>query len=337
MAEYVWIAWVISGASLFVSLWTAWMTLGRRGKVVMTQPTFLSLTSRGNGPVVQLTSFIYSTAKRGNVIESLFLKLKRGETHQTFNVWVFGAKDSMSRGSGLFVTSDGSGFPHYFMLPRDGTEFSFLEGDYTLEVFAREAGKKDAQRVLTVSFTLKPEIAKLAKEGSAPILLDWGAEHEKYHVHIDTGTKLLGPAAAPMALSQVLSVELVPLDKELMVMGRAQSEAYYRINLRNHASFPITPKSLELTLWLRCGDFERNVKRRVEKPIPTLGPNGASHLVEEDWLLEVVDPRTRVAGAVRLAITGKLVAEAEELGGKKDADVSSFTFGWMSDRRLPPP
>jgi hypothetical protein len=82
----------VSILALAISVATAWLTLFRRGTVRMTQPTtiyFGADASASPSPKVYLRTLLYSTAKRGQIIESMFVKLRRAESIQTFNIWVY--------------------------------------------------------------------------------------------------------------------------------------------------------------------------------------------------------------------------------------------------------
>ena len=133
----------ISVFSLAVSSATAWLTLFRRGTVRMTQPTVIFFgpdTPRTSDqppvPKVFLRSLLFSTSKRGRVIECMYVALSRNETRQIFNVWVYG-DERLVRGSGLFVGETGVEANHHFLAPRDDNAFRFTERRYTLDVFAR--------------------------------------------------------------------------------------------------------------------------------------------------------------------------------------------------------
>jgi hypothetical protein len=85
----------ISVSSLAVSSVTAWLTLFRRGTVRMTQPTVIFFgpdAPRAHDaaplPKVYLRTLLFSTSKRGRVIESMHVAISRNEMHQNFNVWV---------------------------------------------------------------------------------------------------------------------------------------------------------------------------------------------------------------------------------------------------------
>lgn len=101
----------ISILAIIISATTAWLTLFRRGTVKMTQPTVIFFGSDGSGerlPKVFFRTLLYSTAKRGHIVESMWVKLRRGESSQIFNIWVYGDA-SLARGSGLYVNENGFG------------------------------------------------------------------------------------------------------------------------------------------------------------------------------------------------------------------------------------
>lgn len=89
---------VISAFALWVSVVTAWLTLLRRGRVRMMQPTLIYFGPDG-GPragsdppamKVFLRTLLYSTGKRGQIVENMFVRLQRGESRQNLNVWAYG-------------------------------------------------------------------------------------------------------------------------------------------------------------------------------------------------------------------------------------------------------
>jgi hypothetical protein len=87
----------------------------------MTQPTVIFFgpdTPRAREdtplPKVFLRTLLFSTSKRGRVIESMHVALSRNETHQNFNIWVYG-DEKLVRGSGLFVGETGVAATHHFL------------------------------------------------------------------------------------------------------------------------------------------------------------------------------------------------------------------------------
>src|SRR5271166_5155595 len=121
----------ISTLSLAVAVTTAWLTLFRRGTVRMTQPTVIFFgpdqpRSREDMPLpkVYLRTLLFATSKRGRVIQNMHVALSRNEMHQNFNIWVYGEREKLVRGSGLYVGETGVSANHHFLTPEDGHSFS---------------------------------------------------------------------------------------------------------------------------------------------------------------------------------------------------------------------
>jgi hypothetical protein len=126
---------------------------------------------------------LYSTARRGHVLESMFIRLRRGETAQNFNIWVYG-DSKLQRGSGLFIPETGISSNHHFLLPSDGARFEFLTGRYGLEVFAVLVGDGNKGRLLfSTELDVSPEIANLLRQPENGVYFDWGADTARYHAH----------------------------------------------------------------------------------------------------------------------------------------------------------
>jgi hypothetical protein len=107
----------LSVLAVAVSATTAWLTLFRRGTVRMTQPTVVFFgpdiprVPEGEAfPKVFLRTLLFATARRGRVIESMYVSLSRNETAQNVNVWVYG--DERDRTRTLL-------FAHPFEISRD--------------------------------------------------------------------------------------------------------------------------------------------------------------------------------------------------------------------------
>jgi hypothetical protein len=179
----------ISILALATSAGTAWFTLFRRGRVRMTQPTVVYFGPDGNAPEtspapkVFFRTLLYSTAKRGRIIESMYVKLRRGETVQTFNIWVYG-EEKLSRGSGLFVGYEGVTFNHHFLLPADGTTYSFLPGNYKLEVYASLVGTPGDFLIGGAELQMSESIARALQAPKAGVYFDWGPDSATYCHHI---------------------------------------------------------------------------------------------------------------------------------------------------------
>jgi hypothetical protein len=195
----------ISILALAVSAVTAWMTLFQRGRVVMTRPTVIYFGPDGSRfgaepkhRKVFLRTLLYSTGKRGHVIENMFVTLRRGELRQNFNIWVYG-DDELRRGSRLYVPEDGVATNHHFLAPRDLESFTFSSGNYTLEVFATLAGSAQAQSLFVVHLDVTQEAANSIREGDAGLYFDWGPDAARYSHHVTSPTPLKAQASVLIA------------------------------------------------------------------------------------------------------------------------------------------
>jgi len=178
---------LISSCSLVISLLTLWLTLLRKGKVKMTKPTLIFFGPDGGNkdfPKIYLRTLLYCTAKRPQIIESMFVKVFRGESIQTFNIWTYGERD-LKRGSGICVGQDGITCNHHFLLPHDGTRYEFLAGDYKLETYINLVGKNKPILLCSVNLNLSEQQARDLKEKIAGVFFDWGPDSGKYYAHID--------------------------------------------------------------------------------------------------------------------------------------------------------
>src|SRR5579872_2416709 len=181
----------ISVLALCVSSMTAWLTLFRRGTVRMTQPTVIFFgpdmpRSRTDVPLpkVYLRTLLFATAKRGRVIESMHVAVTRNETHQNFNIWVYG-DEKLVRGSGLFVGETGVAANHHFLTPRDGSGFRFTEGKYRLEIYAHLLGDKEKMRLFSQTLEITTEIGVALAQQGAGLYFDWGPDSSRYLSHVE--------------------------------------------------------------------------------------------------------------------------------------------------------
>ena len=108
-------------------------------------------------PKVFLRTLLFSTSKRGRVVESMQVALSRNETHQNFNIWVYG-NEKLVRGSGLFVGETG---------------------------FARLLGDQRQTKLFSQTLDVTGEFAEsLAKPGTG-LYFDWGPDSSRYLPHVE--------------------------------------------------------------------------------------------------------------------------------------------------------
>jgi hypothetical protein len=196
------IATIIAFFALIISAATAWLTLFRKGTLRMTRATVIFFgpdgpPSQGSGVKVFLRTLLYSTARRAQIVESMYVTLRRHESVQTFNIWVYGDTGHLLRGSGLRVPEEGLTFDHHFVLPKDGTHFAFLPGEYIVEVYAALVNCRQALLLSTTRLQLLEQQAASITKG-AGVYFDWGPDSKSYHSHVDSRPVNTPPARPEM-------------------------------------------------------------------------------------------------------------------------------------------
>jgi hypothetical protein len=185
MVDYVSVG--IASASLVISAATLWWTTLHRGTLKMTQPGMVYFGPDGQAgmPKVTLRPMLYSTSRRGQVLEGLYVKLHRGDSWQAFNIWVHG-DGPLVRGGGMKVGWDGVVCYHHFLLPKDGAEFEFRPGTYRLEVFARLVNVVKPLKVFDSHLAITKEQAAEMKEKGRGLYFDWDPDSSAYYSHLDS-------------------------------------------------------------------------------------------------------------------------------------------------------
>jgi len=157
----------------------------------MTQPTVVFFGPDGtNGhPKVFLRTLLYSTARRRQIVENIFVKLRRGESVQNFNIWVCG-DGPLARGSGLCVGENGVVCNHHFLLPPQDVNFEFLAGEYIVETYVSLVGQQKPFLLNTLRLAVSEREYMTMNSGDAGLYFDWGPDSRHYHSHLDERPKL---------------------------------------------------------------------------------------------------------------------------------------------------
>jgi hypothetical protein len=171
---------LISVVSLLLSVTVAWLTLLRRGNLGMTQPMLVGFLYEDVQPKVFFRAMLYATGKRGHIIEALYLKVRHGKSTQTFSFWMYGETKELKIGSGLRVGEDGISFNHHFLPPKDASSFAFLEGEYTIDVYARVLNRNAPVLLSTVKFSLSDELAEALRDPTKGVLFTWRPDSRQY-------------------------------------------------------------------------------------------------------------------------------------------------------------
>ncbi|HEX9940174.1 MAG TPA: hypothetical protein VGB15_23775 [Longimicrobium sp.] len=186
MALSALVSLIISGAALTISATTAWLTLFRRGSVKMTRPRLIYFgwenTPRGRSPKIFLRSLIFSEGKRGHVIQSMYLRVRRENTGALFTAWAYGERNDLVPGSGLFINQEGVTYNHHFLSASEQRveDFGFTPGKYTVEIHADVLGKKRHIKLGEIQVTLPNECSAEMYRRSAGVLFDWDPDCKDY-------------------------------------------------------------------------------------------------------------------------------------------------------------
>jgi len=97
----------------------------------------------------------------------MYVRLSCGADVQDFNIWVYGERNELVRGSGLFVSDTGVEANHHFLMSRGGEDFYFMPGSHKLEVFTHLLGDRAPcllfSCVLDISVAEAHSIASVAR------------------------------------------------------------------------------------------------------------------------------------------------------------------------------
>lgn len=184
------ISLIIAIISLSVSLITFWLTRVRKGIIKMTRPTIIFFGPDGVGKShkkVFIRTLLYSTSDKGKYIQNMFIRLQRGEAIQNFNVWVYDDK-GLVRGSGLFINKNGIVSNHHFLMPKDGTGYEFLPGEYLLQVFV-EAVDENPSKIFEQTLVVTTEQCDKMRAERAGMYFDWAPNTQTYFPHVDDKSK----------------------------------------------------------------------------------------------------------------------------------------------------
>lgn len=177
---------IISLIALAISSLTAWLTWFHRGKLKMTQPSFIYFgPDQSTSVKVNFRALVYSTAKRGQLIETMFLKLRHNGEVRSFNLWVYGPTKSLVRGGGLFVGYEGVAENHHFLPSAEGPEYQFSTGDYTLEVYASVVNSGHPILLQKIMLNIDEGEEMVMLDAQAGLYFDWNEDTKSYEHHLD--------------------------------------------------------------------------------------------------------------------------------------------------------
>jgi hypothetical protein len=70
------------------------------------------------------------------------------------------------------------------VLPKDGTRYEFLPGEYSLEIFASLVGQRRPVQLAAIPLNLTVEHAKALKNADENVYFNWWPDSGRYHAHV---------------------------------------------------------------------------------------------------------------------------------------------------------
>lgn len=151
---------IISFMSLIVSLLTFWWANIRKGKLVMTRPTQISITfqdiTKNVKPHLGIECMVFSTGNKGNIIENMFVRLITDSSQQDFKEWIHNNNNKREHqiSGGIFASTEGVASRHSFFLLTKNESYQFKAGKHSLEIYAQVLGYKNHKLLCTINFAL---------------------------------------------------------------------------------------------------------------------------------------------------------------------------------------
>jgi hypothetical protein len=185
------LALLISALALATSALTAWLTLLHRGTVKMTQPTVIFFgpdgprSARDGLPKVFLRTLLFSTSKRGRIVESMYVTLTCEDIVQDFALWTYGERNQLVRGSGLFIGETGVEANHHFVISKSTKPFQFIAGQYRLAVHAHLLGDRSRRLLFSQTLNVSEENSEAIGNNDAGLYFDWTPQAMQYREHLD--------------------------------------------------------------------------------------------------------------------------------------------------------
>ncbi|MDA7561229.1 hypothetical protein N8860_05715 [Alphaproteobacteria bacterium] len=172
------IAICISGA-------TFWLTLVKKGRLICLRPLSFNIRSvsyetDATYQILLRQLFIATTGPRLFFIEQLYLELRKNTSRQQFNIWVYCKKNDLVRASGIKIGHDDVNADHYFLLPKDVSDYAFVAGSYKLELFAKVWGREDPVLLTECEFAIDKKQSVALNNREQSLNFDWTNNERDY-------------------------------------------------------------------------------------------------------------------------------------------------------------
>lgn len=180
---------VLSILAIVISIVTFWLTYVHKGQLGMSHPSLIFFGPEGNGPKIFFRALLYSTSRKGQLVEYMYVKISRKEVSQIFDIWVYGEPQQLRIGSGLFVGESGATYDHHFICTNFDQNFLFFSGTYSLEVYVKLVNTKRARKLFQTSLEVSKSEAHELTTHRAGLMFNWGAESRQYTKRLDKKPK----------------------------------------------------------------------------------------------------------------------------------------------------
>jgi hypothetical protein len=147
----------------------------------MTRPVQIALVYESKRPKVFLRTLLYTTGKRGYVIEGLYVKLRRGDEERTFGFWGYGERNELMAAGGLRIDEAGVAYNHHFLEINERSNFHFVSGEYEIRVYAKIVNRSSAELLYTTNVTLPEEHSVELYVTTRDVLFTWDPDAKEYH------------------------------------------------------------------------------------------------------------------------------------------------------------
>jgi hypothetical protein len=171
--------------SFVISIVTLYLTYIQKGKLRLTRPTAIFFVRDGaDGKFkIVVTALLYSTAKRGQVVESMFIKIIKNDIVTTFGEWIYWEGNRVHLGR-VKIGEEGRTLFDHFLLSEKTEEFSFSVGEYSLEMYAQKIGTKKPIKIFQTKFTLDNNTAESTTMKGPGFALLWNSDAQSYTIQI---------------------------------------------------------------------------------------------------------------------------------------------------------
>lgn len=171
--------------SFAISIVTLYLTYFQRGNLRLTRPTALFFVRDGpDGRFkIVVTALLYNTARRGQVVESMSIKLIRDDSVTTFGEWIYWEGDKVHLG-GVKIGEEGRTLFDHFLLSDVIHSFNFTPGKYLLKIYALQVGTKAPTELFKTEFIMDTETAETIKPGGYGFALLWNQDTQSYKIQI---------------------------------------------------------------------------------------------------------------------------------------------------------